>query len=84
MKSLKNLNKYLIFSGNEKVIYKKINENEFVAYYADERGLFNYIQKYGFNSYSKLNYRYIRITEFQSVIKNNCKVSDLWEKYFGY
>jgi hypothetical protein len=83
MRSIKYLNQYLIFSGNESVIYKKINEHEFVAYYADDRGLFTHIETYGFNGYSKLNYRYIRTTEFQSVIKNNCEVSDLWKKYFG-
>jgi hypothetical protein len=82
MRSIKYLNQYLIFSGNESVIYKKINEHEFVAYYADDRGLFTHIEKYGFNGYSKLNYRYIRTTEFQSVMKNKYRVEDLWEKYF--
>ena len=83
MRSIKYLNQYLIFSGNESVIYKKINEHEFVAYYADDRGLYDYIETYEFKRYSKVNYRYIRTTEFQSVIKNNCQVSDLWKKYFG-
>ena len=40
MRSIKYLNQYLIFNGNESVIYKKINEHEFVAYYDDDRGLY--------------------------------------------
>jgi hypothetical protein len=82
MRSIKYLNQYLIFSGNESVIYKKINEHEFVAYYADDRGLYDYIETYEFKGYSKVNYKYIKNTEFQSVMKNKYRVEDLWEKYF--
>jgi hypothetical protein len=83
MRSIKYLNQYLIFSGNESVIYKKINEDKFVAYYADDHGLYTNIETYEFNNYSKLNYKYIRNIEFQSVMKNICMVEDLWKKYFG-
>lgn len=82
MRSIKYLNQYLIFSGNESVIYKKINEHEFVAYYADDSGLYDYIETYEFKRYSKVNYKYIKNTEFQSVMKNKYRVEDLWEKYF--
>jgi hypothetical protein len=83
MRSLKELNKYLIFTGNEEVIYKKINKDEFVAYYTDSIGLYTHIDKYYFRHYSKFNYKYIRNNELQSVMRNNYKVFDLWKKYFG-
>lgn len=41
-----------------------------------------YIETYEFKRYSKVNYKYIKNTEFQSVMKNKYRVEDLWEKYF--
>ena len=83
MRSLKHIGKYLIFSGNEETIYKKINDNEFVAYYADYRGLYTYMEIYNINNYSRKNYQFIKYFEVQSVIGNNCRVFDIWKKYFG-
>jgi len=86
MRTLKNINdNYLISNGNNEVIYLKINKYEFTSFYDDYIGLYTDSQKftYKFETYQSVKFKKISYDECQLVMKNNCKVRDLWEKYFG-
>lgn len=84
MRTLKSINnKYFICSGNDNSLYKKINENQFVAYYGDNYGLYSVLEKYEFQDYPTIKIKYVNFYEYQLIMGEKYKISDLFIKYFG-
>jgi hypothetical protein len=76
--------KYLICDGNIDTIYLRVDDLKFISHYSfnslHDHGL---VGEYLFENYKFTKFQYLKYYEYQLVIKNKCKVSDLWEKYFG-
>lgn len=83
MRNLKDLGeKYFICTGNKYCLYKKINDEIFISYYSDEHTI-EYNDSFYFENYPHTKIKYLKYSEYQSVMKKNILIMDLWDKYFG-